>query len=176
MKKSISTAVFIGISALSLAACSSDRGPKHDRNDHRHTAKAFHKGGMAHGFKDLNLTEEQKTKIRAIMEEGRDNRAQQPESNRREALRQQIDHYRAAEQNLLQAPAFDEAAVRNLISLREQDREAQRRQHAELELQQLKKRHAVFQVLTPEQQQKWLEEQNKRSNGKQRTHHQQHTR
>ncbi|TFV01791.1 hypothetical protein E4T85_21360, partial [Bacillus stratosphericus] len=112
----------------------------------------------------------------AIMEEGRDNRAQQPESNRREALRQQIDHYRAAEQNLLQAPAFDEAAVRNLISLREQDREAQRRQHAELELQQLKKRHAVFQVLTPEQQQKWLEEQNKRSNGKQRTHHQQHTR
>uniref|UniRef100_UPI00359FF854 Spy/CpxP family protein refolding chaperone n=1 Tax=Neisseria dentiae TaxID=194197 RepID=UPI00359FF854 len=114
------------------------------------------------------LTEEQKTKIRAIMEEGRDNRAQQPDDNRREAFRQQMENYRAAEQNLMKNPAFDEAAARNLIAQREQGMEEQRRQRAEFELQQLKKRHAVFQVLTPEQQQKWLEKQNDRGNGKQR--------
>lgn len=166
-KPALAAAVLIGISALSLAACSSDRGPKHERNGREHAGKAFHKGGMERGFKDLNLTEEQKTKIRAIMEEGRGNRAQQPDENRREAFRQQTESYRAAEQNLLKNPAFDEAAARNLIAQREQGMEEQRRLRAETELQQLKKRHAVFQVLTPEQQQKWLEKQNGRSNGKQ---------
>ncbi|WP_373796497.1 Spy/CpxP family protein refolding chaperone [Neisseria dentiae] len=170
MKKApvLTTAVLIGVSALSLAACSSDRGPKHDRDGREHAGKEFRKGGMERGFKDLNLTEEQKTKIRAIMEEGRDNRTQQPDDNRREAFRQQMENYRAAEQNLMKNPAFDEAAARNLIAQREQGMEEQRRQRAEFELQQLKKRHAVFQVLTPEQQQKWLEKQNDRGNGKQR--------
>lgn len=168
MKKAsaLTAAVLAGVCTLSLAACSSERAPKHG---HAPAGKEFRRGGMDHGFKDLNLTQEQKAKIRAIMEEGRGNRMQPPPGeNRREAFRQQMESRRIAEQNLLTNPVFDEAAARSLIAQREQGMEEQRRHHAEFELQQLKKRHAVFQVLTPEQQQKWLAGQGQRGKRPQR--------
>ena len=167
MKKAsaLTAAVLAGVCALSLAACSSERAPKHG---HAPAGKEFRRGGMDRGFKDLNLTQEQKAKIRAIMEEGRGSRMQPPGENRREAFRQQMESRRIAEQNLLTNPVFDEAAARSLIAQREQGMEEQRRQRAEFELQQLKKRHAVFQVLTPEQQQKWLAGQGQRGKRPQR--------
>ena len=57
---------------------------------------------------------------------------------------------------------FDEAAARRLIAEREQARAQFQQRHADFEMQQLKKRHAVFQALTPAQQKQWLESQSKR--------------
>lgn len=172
MKKApaFATAALIGISALSLAACSSEHSPKRERG--AHAGKEFRKGGMERGFKDLNLSEEQKTKIRAIMEEGRsqNERRRHPDESVQGEQQRRAEAYRAAEQNLLKNPVFDEAAARNLIARRGQEMEARRRSCDEAELQQLKKRHAVFQVLTPEQQQKWLEKQQKRGGQKPQRH------
>ena len=86
--------------------------------------------GLPRGFNELDLSEEQKSKIRSIMAQYR---PQQPENH-----------------------AARRAEFQQKMAERQQERAELERQHAEHELQMLKARHAAFQVLTPAQQQKFI--------------------
>ena len=115
----------------------------------------FKRDGLPRGFNELDLSEEQKSKIRSIMAQYR---PQQPENHaaRRAEFQQKMAQRQAQEQQLIGGKNFDEQAARKLIAERQQERAELERQHAEHELQMLKARHATFQVLTPAQQQKFI--------------------
>ena len=78
------------------------------------------------------------------------------------SFKQKIQARQAAEQKLMSNKNFDEAAARQMILERQQERMNMERNHAEHELQMLKKRHAIFQVLTPTQQKQLQDEQQSR--------------
>ncbi|MCP2041597.1 protein CpxP [Neisseria sp. HSC-16F19] len=107
---------------------------------------------VAHGMRgdghrawsDLNLSEAQKAQIEKIEQQYRP--APQPDQAARQA---QFQQWHQQKQQLLQGRQFNENAARQLIQQRQQ-------QHAEREMQHLRKQHAIFQVLNAEQQQKWL--------------------
>lgn len=173
MKKltAVSAAVLMG---LALTACSADR---HDRGPRTEQGmkKDFKRGGMPRDLAELNLTDAQKAQIKQIMEQNRPQARQQgqrpaPDDAQREQFRNQMQVQHAAEQQLILAPAFDEAAAKQLIAQENQQQAAHLQQreatHDAFELQQLKTRHAVMQVLTPEQRQQWLANQQKRQDAR----------
>ena len=93
-------------------------------------------------LEQLNLTAAQKTKIQAIMQQNR--------PAPRGDMKQNFEQHRQQEQQLISSKTFNEQAARQLIAQEQQQR-------TEFELNRLRERHAIFQVLTPAQQQKWLE-------------------
>ena len=123
------------------------KSPRHhqDKMDYQ-----FKRDGLPRGFNELDLSEEQKSKIRAIMAQYR---PQQPENHaaRRAEFQQKMAQRQSQEQQLLNSKNFDEQAARKLIAERQQERA-----ELERELQMLQARHAAFQVLTPAQQQKFI--------------------
>lgn len=129
------------------------------KKHHKHAQR----DGLPRGFEQLNLSEEQKAKIRAIAQSDRAARPAADKSARREAVKQKMQHRREQERRLLDARHFDEQAAQKLINERQQERLAMQQQHAERELQMLKKRHAIFQVLTPEQQRQYRQMQNEKA-------------
>lgn len=117
------------------------------------------KSDLPRGFEKLNLTEMQKSKIKAIVEA--DKPAQHPQMDEA-SFKQKIQARQAAEQKLMSNKNFDEAVARQMILERQQERMNMERNRAEHELQMLKKRHAIFQVLTPTQQKQLQDEQQSR--------------
>ena len=118
------------------------------------------KDGLPMGFERLNLSDAQKNKIKAIMQQ---NRPEKPadHAQRSAQFEQKMQQRRAAEQQLLTSKMFNEQAARQMIAERKAERAELQRDHADHELQMLKQRHAIFQVLTPAQQKQFLEEQKK---------------
>lgn len=157
MKKitAIAAAALLGITGAAVAADSAAnmQQPKQTRE--------FKRGELPRDLQALNLSATQKTRIQAILQEGRPAQTELSEAQRNQ-MRAQAQAHRAAEQSLIANKTFDEAAARRLIAEREQARAQFQQRHADFEMQQLKKRHAVFQVLTPAQQKQWLESQSKR--------------
>ena len=136
---------------VGVAGCAADNSGKGERG----SKQGFHKaefrggedrmqgrGGFPRGLERLNLSEEQKQKIQAILEANRPQQA--ANSTTRTQRMEQRDE-------LVQAGQFDEAKARQMINERNQ-------RHVEMELQHLKTQHAIFQVLTPEQQKQWQEQ------------------
>ena len=157
MKKitAIAAAALLGITGAAVAADSAAnmQQPKQTRE--------FKRGELPRDLQALNLSATQKTRIQAILQEGRPAQTELSEAQRNQ-MRAQAQAHRAAEQSLMANKTFDEAVARRLIAEREQARAQFQQRHADFEMQQLKKRHAVFQVLTPAQQKQWLESQSKR--------------
>ena len=157
MKKitAIAAAALLGIAGAAVAADSAAnmQQPKQSRE--------FKRGELPRDLQALTLRGAQKTRIQAILQEGRPAQTELSEAQRNQ-MRTQAQAHRAAEQSLMANKTFDEAAARRLIAEREQARAQFQQRHADFEMQQLKKRHAVFQVLTPAQQKQWLESQSKR--------------
>ena len=157
MKKitAIAAAALLGITGAAVAADSAAnmQQPKQTRE--------FKRGELPRDLQALNLSAAQKTRIQAIMQEGRPAQTELSEAQRNQ-MRAQAQAHRAAEQSLMANKTFDEAVARRLIAEREQARAQFQQRHADFEMQQLKKRHAIFQVLTPAQQKQWLESQSKR--------------
>lgn len=157
----VSAAVLMG---LALTACSSDKpqrdgrweGFKHGQGMH-HFGKEGNRGNVMRDLRGLNLTDEQKAQIKQILEQNRPQDNEPAEAERSE-IRSQMAQRRTAENSLITSPTFNEAAARELINQQYADR-VQR--HSEMELQKLKTRHAIMQVLTPEQRQQWLAKQEK---------------
>ena len=158
MKKitAIAAAALLGITGAAVAADSAAnmQQPKQTRE--------FKRGELPRDLQALNLSATQKTRIQAILQEGRPAQTELSEAQRNQ-MRAQAQAHRAAEQSLMANKTFDEAVARRLIAEREQARAQFQQRHADFEMQQLKKRHAVFQVLTPAQQKQWQERQNKRA-------------
>lgn len=167
MKKLTALTVALMMSAGVAMAASHVEHPHGEHGGKPHSGKMHgkhHKGkkdGLPFGFAELNLTDAQKTQIKAIMEA---DRAQKPakDENKMAQFKQKMEAKREQERALMNSKTFDETAARRMIAERQQERMAQQNQHAERELQMLKKRHAVFQILTPEQQKQLQENQQKK--------------
>lgn len=159
MKKitAISTAVLMG---LALTACSTDR-PQHGPRAEQGMNKHFSKDGLPRDLSELSLTDAQKDQIKQIMAQGQVDRPAAPDESQRAAFRSEIQQRRAAEQQLILAPTFDETAARQLVAQRAKKMDQRQQQRSEMELQHLKQRHDIMQVLTPEQRQQWLANQQK---------------
>ena len=113
-------------------------------------ARMDNREGLPRGFAKLNLSETQKQKIKAILDA---NQAQNAKNAPPHGARM------AQHDELLTASTFDEAKARQMIQERQQ-------RNADRELQHLKTQHAIFQVLTPEQQKQWQEQRRARGGDK----------
>ena len=156
MKKLIALAAIAA--TVGLTACASDRHDKGGRDgEHRHGAgKGFHgehkqgRDGLPRGFDRLNLSDAQKQQIQTILDNNRSQAAQNQEARRAE-----FEQQRAAEQALVSGATFNENAARQMIA-------GQQQRHADMALQQMRVRHQLFQVLTPEQRQQLQQMQQER--------------
>lgn len=164
MKKMIALAALSAIAATSYAA-TKEKTPPQD-NGQPKPAFGQHKGhgmmspdGLPRGFERLNLSDAQKTKIKAIMDA---NRPAQPANA--QAGQAEFEQRRAAEQALISSKTFDEAKARQMIT-------EQQQKHADMMLKNMKMRHDVFQVLTPAQQKQWQEMRPKPRDGGMRGDH-----
>lgn len=165
MNKHIVSAVTVAVlmsAGIVFAAGENNITPKTEDVAAKHTQhlgksvgqKRMPRAGIM-GFEQLNLTDAQKTKIKQIMEANRPSKPANHERQRAEFI-QKMQHRQAQEQQLLMGKNFDEQAARKLIEERQQERVQMLHDHAERELQHLKTRHAVLQVLTPAQQKQFL--------------------
>lgn len=173
MKKYIAVAAasLIGLAGVAAAAdaVSQQSRPAKQGHPHKHDRKMQQKDGLPRDLQALNLSSKQKAQIQKIIEA---NRAQQAEKRpafdaaKRTELQQKMQQYRAAEQNLIIAKQFDEAAARRLAEDRHAEFERQAAEHrqrmVEKEVLGLKERHDIFQVLTAKQQKQLLENRQKR--------------
>ncbi|XXQ68484.1 Spy/CpxP family protein refolding chaperone [Neisseriaceae bacterium B1] len=138
---------------------------KFNKKDHH-----GNKDVLPHGFEGLNLTDAQKAQIKQIMEA---NRPAQPADNEQQRVQfqQKMQQRQAQEQALISNKSFDEKAARAMIAERQEARAQMENQHAAHELQHLKARHAVFQVLTPAQQKQFLDNQKQHQERRMKMHH-----
>lgn len=160
MKKiTMATLILLTTAGVAVAA-NGDNLPmphKHEKHAKMHERKS----DLPRGFEKLNLTDAQKAKIKSIVESNKPTlKAKKDDAS----FRQKMEARRNAEQKLMSGKQFDEAAARQMIVERQQERLGMEREFAERELQMLKKRHAIFQVLTAEQQKQFQEEQQKHFN------------
>ena len=111
MKKitAIAAAALLGITGAAVAADSAAnmQQPKQTRE--------FKRGELPRDLQALNLSAAQKTRIQAIMQEGRPAQTELSEAQRNQ-MRAQAQAHRAAEQSLIANKTFDEAAARRLIA------------------------------------------------------------
>jgi len=119
-------------------------------NDRTLESAPFHQKGkhmMKRMIKVLSLSEEQQVQIKAIKMQTKD---------QSETLRDSMKQFKGAEKQLLQAETFDEQAYIALHTAYQQT-------FAEMALTRTKTKHAIFNILTTEQQEKWstLKEQHK---------------
>ena len=113
MKKitAIAAAALLGITGAAVAADSAAnmQQPKQTRE--------FKRGELPRDLQALNLSAAQKTRIQAILQEGRPAQTELSEAQRNQ-MRAQAQAHRAAEQSLIANKTFDEAAARRLIAER----------------------------------------------------------
>lgn len=93
----------------------------------------------------LNLTADQQKRIEDIRNQYRSSTENQAQ------VRSRFENRQRQEQALLEAPVFDSNKARQLIA-------EQQREQAEQHLRRLQERHAIHQVLTPEQRQQMREQ------------------
>lgn len=111
-------------------------------------APARQQGGMPQDVQELNLSDVQKTKIRVIVQ-----RFRPQVTSAREKQRSQ---YEQRVEKILRKPTFDEEEARSTITKYRQENAGKKQEYAEHELQLMRQKHAIFQVLTPEQQEQYL--------------------
>lgn len=165
-KRTVSTLTIAALMSAGIAFAAGDNdNTKHTPKEPRHAHGQFdkkaprgHQNGLPHGFESLSLSDAQKAKIKQIIEA---NRPVQPANHeqQRAQFQQKMQQRQMQEQALIRNKSFDEQAARAMIAERQQARAQMQAQHTEHELQLLKTRHAVFQVLTPAQQKQYLDNQ-----------------
>lgn len=135
--------------------------------EHNFAHPPFHQhehNNLPRGFEQLNLTAEQKAKIQAIVSndinDHRNNLNHHNENNT-----SKINQHIQQERELLNNKTFNESAARKMVEKQMQEYLAnsskEQSKYIEQRIQMLKKRHAIFQVLTPAQQKQYQEMQDK---------------
>ena len=112
-------------------------------------------------YGDLKLSKSQQTKIKAIEEQYRP-QARTPISDaERQTFAANADKLRQARLNVIQGKTFNEAEAQQVFAqeqaVRNEMQQKHQQQRAQGELNQLRKEHAIFQVLDKKQQQQYLE-------------------
>ncbi|GLP97598.1 Spy/CpxP family protein refolding chaperone [Paraferrimonas sedimenticola] len=147
IQKTILALSIVGVSALAPQALAEE--PSSERGYHSMDKKRGF-GSHRHLLRGLDLTEEQKTSVKDIMA-GYAEQAKDRSEERQD--------YRAELQAVVTAESFDENAARSLI-------EAQQSERVEAAVRMLAMQSEIYQILTPEQQEKFKESLN---NSKQRS-------
>ncbi len=136
---------------LALAAISALSAPmvyagqhKHDNHGYHSMEMFGHKGGIKRMFKGLDLTDQQKTDIKALIKAHKEGRKEQRPSDEDRAA------HRAEMKALITAANFDESQALEIIAKKQV-----KRQQAMVE--RLKLQNAIYNMLTPEQQTKLQE-------------------
>lgn len=101
------------------------------------------KDGMHKMLRKLDLTDAQKEQVKAIVEKYKADRPERPTKEQRTAHRTEM-------LALITGASFDEAKATEMA-------EAQQQKHLQRMLTQLKMQNEIYQLLTPEQQQKFQE-------------------
>ncbi len=109
--------------------------PQHHQKRGKHS-----KHMMKRMIKELSLSEQQQVQIKAISTQAK---------AQHETLREAMKKFKGEEKTLLQAQAFDEQAYTSLHA-------AYQPIHMQIALTRAKTKHEIFNVLTTEQQEKWL--------------------
>ena len=120
---------------VALDAPKEHKGHQHQENKHKE-----HKQKMKRMDKALSLSEEQQVQIKAIKTQAKE---------QHQILQASMQEFKIAEKKLLQTKKFDEQAFNTLYDTYQPI-------FKQLALIRVKDKHAVFNVLTTEQQDKWL--------------------
>lgn len=131
---------FTGIAAANVSV--DDTEVNSAKHHHHHQNKSGHseKKMMKRMIKTLSLSEQQQVEIKAIKAQAKE---------QREIQRDSMKKFKGEERALFQAEAFDDHAYIALHA-------AYQPTFAQMALTRAKTKHAVFNVLTTEQQEKWL--------------------
>lgn len=145
----------VSISAVCAAlAFSSMSGAYASDNDFAFDGQGHHQKGkqmMKRMTKALSLSESQQVQIKALKTQAKE---------QHEVLRESMTKFKDAEKPLLQAESFDEQAY---VALQASYQET----FTQMGLTRAKMKHAIFNVLTTEQQEKWSAKMDERKkNGK----------
>lgn len=112
-------------------------------------------------YGDLKLSKSQQAKIKAIEEQYRPQARPQISDAERQAFAANADKMRQARLNVIQGKTFNEAEAQQVFAqeqaVRNEMQQKHQQQRAQGELNQLRKEHAIFQVLDKKQQQQYLE-------------------
>ncbi|MBO2622180.1 Spy/CpxP family protein refolding chaperone [Shewanella algae] len=162
MKTSIKASLLALIAGTTLMVGAAQAGDGYGDCPHRDGDRGYHhmkgergyhhmKGGKGHfgmfGLRGLDLTDAQKTEIKALMDQHRSSMSR-PDKETRAA-------HRAEMQALMTSGNFDEAKAKEIIEQRQQVRE----QHM---LERMKLHNQIYNLLTPEQQAKFKERMDRR--------------
>ncbi|MBV7317525.1 Spy/CpxP family protein refolding chaperone [Shewanella sp. NIFS-20-20] len=127
---------------------SSDHQVRHQKKHHQsHGCDVMDGKGMHKMFKRLDLSDEQRQQLKQLMKQSRTDDQAKARSQMRADNRQAMS-------DLVTAPQFDEGAAKALLA-----KQAEFRQQRALN--NLRLRHQAYQMLTPEQQQKWQQRMDK---------------
>ena len=136
-----SVCAVLAFSSMSSANSSGD-DVAFDSSQHHHKSKHM----MKWMSKMLSLSEQQRVQIKAVKTQAKE---------QSETLRDSMKQFKGAEKLLLQAEVFDEHAFIALHATYQQT-------FVQMALTRAKTKHAIFNVLTTEQQGKWLKTMEKR--------------
>lgn len=157
MKKVLSiTAIALLGSSIAFAAGTNKQGKMPHAHIHKMASSSAHE--LPRSLHNLNLSEAQKTKIQSILAE----KGNKPAVVNKQERVEMMQKFREQEQQLLNQSKFDEQAARRLINERQQAMVKNLQEHQEWQLDALKRRHAIMQVLTPEQQKQLAQQQTQR--------------
>ncbi|QSX40692.1 Spy/CpxP family protein refolding chaperone [Shewanella cyperi] len=143
MKKSKLTQGLLGLLATAMLLGGTVAVAHEHGEDRGENGPGMHQG-MRHMFRNLDLTEEQEAQIKSLMKEQRQARSEQQDESERETHRSKM-------LALVSASKFDENVARALIA-------EQQQHHEEGMLNFMKLQQQVYQLLTPEQQEKFRQQ------------------
>jgi Spy/CpxP family protein refolding chaperone len=149
-----SSVATVNASEKGVETVNSHQQEKHQEHEKKGHNNRGHKNEMKRMAKFLSLSEEQKVKIKGIKKAAK---------QQGKMLKASMKEFKITERKLLQTKVFDEKSFNKLYN-------SYQTTFTQLALTRAKSKHAVFNVLTTEQQGKWLKmmEHNKKKGAKER--------
>ena len=155
----LTAAAVLGVSAMAVAETKPAPQQRPQLTEQQKAQMAQRHFDRRYG--DLKLSKSQQSKIQAIEEQYRPQARAQISDAERQAFASNADKMRQARLNVVQGKTFNEAEAQQVFAqeqaVRNEMQQKHQQQRAQGELNQLRKEHAIFQVLDKKQQQQYLE-------------------
>ena len=155
----LTAAAVLGVSAMAVAETKPAPQQRPQLTEQQKAQMAQRHFDRRYG--DLKLSKSQQAKIKAIEEQYRPQARAQISDAERQAFAANADKMRQARLNVVQGKTFNEAEAQQVFTqeqaVRNEMQQKHQQQRAQGELNQLRKEHAIFQVLDKKQQQQYLE-------------------
>ena len=155
----LTAAAVLGVSAMAVAETKPAPQQRPQLTEQQKAQMAQRHFDRRYG--DLKLSKSQQAKIKAIEEQYRPQARPQISDAERQVFAANADKMRQARLNVIQGKTFNEAEAQQVFAqeqaVRNEMQQKHQQQRAQGELNQLRKEHAIFQVLDKKQQQQYLE-------------------